>query len=290
MADRKPPFWVWNRAMNQLYMSSYHLAPDLIPYYLEALKKYEIRYIFGYSSSLYALAQEAIRLQRNDIKMIVALTNAEPLFSYQRKAIAEAFECPVRQTYGMAEMVTAASECRDTELHLWPEVGSVEVFDGRGALEDGNTGDLVCTSLLNADMPLIRYRVGDRGALRHPNDVCACGRGLPRIMSLDGRQDDILYTADGRRIGRLDPIFKTELSVREAQIIQEAIDKIRLRYVPAQGFTSDAVRVMVDRLRDRMGNIQVVLEQLDEIPRETNGKFRAVICRLPQEQLKINHA
>ena len=26
----RPPFWVWNAALNQLYMSSYHLAPDFI--------------------------------------------------------------------------------------------------------------------------------------------------------------------------------------------------------------------------------------------------------------------
>ena len=46
---RQPPFWVWNLALKQLYMSSYHLAPDLIPYYLDALKKYRVKYIFGYS-------------------------------------------------------------------------------------------------------------------------------------------------------------------------------------------------------------------------------------------------
>jgi phenylacetate-CoA ligase len=33
--QRRPPFWVWNAALNQLYMSSYHLAPDLIPYYFD---------------------------------------------------------------------------------------------------------------------------------------------------------------------------------------------------------------------------------------------------------------
>ena len=93
-------------------MSSYHLAPDLIPHYLDALKKYRIKYIFGYTSSLYALAQEILRLGRKDLQMTVAITNAEPLFEYQRKTISEAFQCPVRETYGMAEIVTAASECK----------------------------------------------------------------------------------------------------------------------------------------------------------------------------------
>ena len=48
----KPPFWVWNGAMNQLYLSSYHLSPKLIPYYLDAIRKYRIKYVFGYPSAI----------------------------------------------------------------------------------------------------------------------------------------------------------------------------------------------------------------------------------------------
>src|SRR5262249_50417099 len=87
-SQRRPPFWVWNAALNQLYMSSYHLAPDLIPYYLAALKHYRISYVFGYTSSLYAIANEALQVGRNDLQMIVAITNAEPVFDYQRRGIA----------------------------------------------------------------------------------------------------------------------------------------------------------------------------------------------------------
>ena len=57
VSQRKPPFWVWNRGLNQLYMSSYHLAPDLIGSYLEAMSRYRVTYSYGYTSSLYALAQ-----------------------------------------------------------------------------------------------------------------------------------------------------------------------------------------------------------------------------------------
>ena len=57
--QRRPPFWVWNAALNQLYMSAYHLSPALIPHYLDALIHYRIKYLWGYTSSLHALAQEA---------------------------------------------------------------------------------------------------------------------------------------------------------------------------------------------------------------------------------------
>ena len=34
-------------------------------------------------------------------------------------------------------------------------------------------------------------------------------------------------------------------------------------------------------IRARMGDVQVVLEPADAIPRTSNGKFRSVICDLP---------
>jgi len=285
VAERRPPFWVWNQALNQLYMSSYHLAPDLISTYLDALVNYRVTYLWGYTSSLYALAQEALRMGRDDLRMVVAITNAEPIYKYQRVTISEAFQCPVRETYGMAEIVASASECGAGRLHLWPEVGIIEIFEGDQPVANGTPGELVCTGLLNVDMPLIRYRVGDRGALASGSidAPCACGRTLPVMVSLEGRTDDVLYTTDGRRIGRFDPVFKTHLPIREAQIIQEALDQVRVRYVPAPDYTSDAGRSIILRVQERMGPARVTLEQVAEVPRDANGKFRAVICNLPKE-------
>lgn len=274
--QRKPPFWVWNSALHQLYMSSYHLAPDLIPFYLEALEKYKVKYLLGYTSSLYSIALEVLRLGMRTPKMSVCITNAEPTHEYQRHAIAEAFQCPVRETYGMAEVVSAASECEFGTLHSWPDAGMLETFEGPEVVKD-QPGDFVCTGLLNTDMPLIRYRVGDRGFAVSSDSSCQCGRSLPRLDPIEGRIDDVLYTFDGRRIGRLDPIFKTNLPIREAQIIQEALDRVRVRYVPEPHFTAQSGESITKRLQARMGAVQVILEPMNEIPRTANGKFRAVI-------------
>lgn len=288
--DRRPPFWVWNSALNQLYMSSYHLAPDLIPSYLDALRRHDVTYVFGYTSSLYALAREAVRLRRRDLRMKVAITNAEPVFDFQRAIIGEAFGCPVRETYGMAEIVAAAGECDAGRLHLWPETGQVEVFDAyQQPAAERETGELTCTGLLNADMPLIRYRIGDRGALGS-QDPCVCGRTLPSLACVEGRTDDVLYTTDGRPIGRLDPVFKARLPIRESQIVQETLERVRVRFVPAPDFTAAALDSIAERLRARMGPVQVVPERMDEIPRTRAGKFRAVICQVPREELDHSKA
>jgi phenylacetate-CoA ligase len=283
VSNRKPPFWVWNRGLNQLYLSSYHLAPDLINQYLDAIAKYQVTYILGYSSALYTLAQEVLRRKRKDIHFKVAIANAEPLFDYQRETISQAFNCPVRETYGMAEIVAAASDCEHGKLHQWSDVGILET-DFR---DKSRSGDFVCTGLINADMPLIRYRVGDCGVLS--DEKCECGRLLPIIEKIEGRNDDVLWTADGRRVGRLDPVFKNDLPIKEAQIIQKSLSKIVVRLVPDSGFDQHNADELTAGIQERIGDVEVVIETVNEIQRTSRGKFRAVICELSDnERLELS--
>ncbi len=279
-----PPFWVWNAASRQLYMSSYHLSPNYIPAYLEALRHYRVVYILGYPSALHALAQAILEKGLDASPMRVAISNAEPLYQHQRKSIAEAFQCPVIDTYGMSEIACAASECCEGTMHVWPEVGVIEALHNcaEEPVPLGQTGRFVCTGLLNSDMPLIRYEVGDHGALAPQDETlsCACGRTLPVLQKVEGRLDDVILTKDGRRVGRLDPVFKSDLPIREAQIIQESLDSIRVRFVPTPAYTWRDGKTIEQRLQDRVGDMKIVLEQVESIPRTANGKFRAVICNL----------
>ena len=279
----KPPFWVWNASLHQLYLSAYHIAPRHAAAYVEALDRYGVRYIVGYPSAVHALAREVLSQNLHAPRLDFVLANAEPVLPHQRREIEAAFGGSVRETYGMAEIVANASECREGRMHLWPEVGEIEVLDGGSPLGFGEIGDLVCTGLLNLDMPLIRYRVGDRGALASPDSSCPCGRTLPLLSAIDGRMDDVLYTPDGRSVGRLDPVFKSRLPIKEAQIIQDKLDIIRIRYVPDAGFSERDGQLLIDRVRERMGGVRVVLEEVEAIARTTNGKFRAVVCNLSSE-------
>jgi phenylacetate-CoA ligase len=283
VARKKPPFWVWNAASRQLYLSSYHLAPRNIPAYLDAIRRYRVSYVLGYASSLYSIAQVALERGMSVPSLRVAISNAEPFFRHQRDAVCEAFGCPARDTYGMAEIVCAASECASGSLHGWPEVGVVEVLGERTeeAVAGGETGRLICTGLLNPDMPLVRYETGDRGSLPEETGSCPCGRRLPLMRPVEGRSDDVLLTRDGRPVGRLDPVFKSQVGIREAQIIQEALERVRVKVVPAEGFDSTHVRGLTRALQDVLGaDMAVVVETVEAIPRTRAGKFRAVVSRI----------
>ncbi|MFN2491865.1 MAG: phenylacetate--CoA ligase family protein [Pyrinomonadaceae bacterium] len=283
-SQRQPPFWVWNAALNQLYMSTYHLAPDLITHYLDALVQYRITYLFGYTSSMFALAQEMLRLNRRDIKLKVVITEAEPLFEHHRRVIAEAFQCPVRETYGMGEIVTAANECPSGTLHQWPEIGLVETLENNLPVGKGEFGEFVCTSLLNSDMPLIRYRVGDRGRVT-VDQSCKCGRTLPAVAVVEAGSYDLLITPDGRRVFGLEDVF-FRTPIRQAQIVQEKLNLIRARYVPAPEFTPESARSIVKAVKARMEGVEVILEPVAEIPRAANGKFWVQVCNVPAAEIE----
>lgn len=280
-----PPFWVRNVAMHQIYLSANHVSRRNAEYYVSALSHYGVDHLVAYPSSAAELARQCLAAGSLYRGLRLVITNAEPLLPSQREVIREAFGAPTRETYGMVEIVAGASECPSGTFHLWPELGHIEVLADHTdvPVPPGEAGRLVCTGLVNADMPLIRYDVGDRGSLP-PNSVsCPCGRMLPRMGRIEGRANDMLIAADGRRVYWLNPIFYG-LPVREAQIIQERLDLIRVRFVPAEGFTNASTRVVIERLQTRMGDVAVIMEAVGEIPRGPNGKFKSVISHLSQSR------
>src|SRR5437879_1270152 len=209
-----------------------------------------------------------------------ATVSLMPYVSRTGHPIAAAFGCPVRETYGMSETVAWASECERGTLHLWPEVGLIEVLaDGR-VTAPGEFGEFICTGLLNADFPLIRCRLGDAGRLAPSGALCACGRTLPALAAVHGRTNDLLLTRDGRRVAWFNPVWYG-LPVRQGQIVQEGLDRVRVRYRRAAGGGDASRRLIVQRVQERVGDVHVVLEEVPEIARGAHGKFRAVVCALP---------
>ncbi|MCJ7695776.1 MAG: hypothetical protein MUO40_10160, partial [Anaerolineaceae bacterium] len=141
------------------------------------------------------------------------------------------------------------------------------------------TGLLNFTGLVNPDMILIRYAIGDRGKQARLSD-CACGRSLPIMYEIEGRSSDLLITSDGRKIFWVNPVFYG-LHVSQAQIIQEAIDQVRVKVIPAEKFGHRDIEKITDRLHERIGKeARVFIDIVETIAREKNGKLRPVISMI----------
>ncbi len=270
---RRPPYWVWNRGLRQLYLSCYHATPDNAGHYMEALRQHDVQYLMAYPSSLYSIAQGILRHGFKPPRLKVILTQSEQLFDFQRRAFEEAFECPVRDSYGMSEICAAAAECGHGTMHLWPDAGVVEEVDG----------ELVSTGLINGGMPLIRYRTGDRGKVAESGGACACGRSLPTLTAIEGRISDTIHAPDGRKLSPnlIEGIFDAQLPVEEAQIVQYSRDAITVRVVPTAAFNARTSRAIESEIVRRVGRVAVTIEHVERIPRGPNGKMRAVVSQLP---------
>lgn len=279
--QKKPPYWVKNAGLNQLYMSTHHMTTKNADVYLEALRDFGPTHMITYPSSANFLATQILEQGLKPPALKVIFSNAEVLLDQQRETISKAFGCPVVNTYGMSELIAGASECKHGSMHLWPEIGTIEGFalDEDVPIAAGEHGRFIITGLLNADMPLIRYDMGDRGQLAADDATCACGRHLPIALSVDGRMNDMIVTADGRRIFWLNPVFYN-MPVQEAQIIQETLTDIRVCVVPTPDYTPHTGETILQRLRERVGDMNMSVEIMDHVPRSKDGKLRGVISRI----------
>jgi phenylacetate-CoA ligase len=276
-ASAEPPFWRHNLVTNTILYSTYHLSPDTLPDYLERLAEQQPVLIDSYPSAL-GIVAPALR-ERGDltIRPRAILTSSETLLPHQRAAAEEAFKCKVTDQYGSAEMSAFIAQCERGAYHVWASFGIVEVLvDGHPA-RPGETGELVTTGFVNEAMPLIRYRTGDMAVM---GDGCGCGLPFMTLDRIEGRMDDILVTPDGRRVGRLDPVFKglPDDAFREVQIAQVSRDRVVVRYVPGTRYDPSSVVSVKRELSKRLGSeVQVEEEQMTSLPRGANGKIRAVV-------------
>lgn len=271
-----------------MVVSSYHLTPENIPRIVDRMARFRPKFLEGYPSALYVVARwmeengHPTTLQPQTI-----LTTAETLHDYQRHTIEKVFCVHVHNYYGSSESAPLITECEEGSLHINPESGIFEFLrpDASDATP-GEPAEMIVTSFATRAMPLIRYRIRD-AAILDTDELCACGRHMPRVKSIIGRMDDMLYTRDRGWVGRLSQAVKVfPGSIREAQIIQYDIDSIIIRLVPdPELFEESHLEPLYEDLRNRLGNVvKLQIEYVSQIERGPNNKFKYVICALPAEE------
>ncbi len=274
--QRGPPYWRWNAYGRQQLFSLYHMTAENLADYVDAIHASDAVYAAGYPSALHLVSRSILAagrpLPRGRLKAV--FTSSESLLAFHRETIEEAFGAPVRDRYGSSEFAASMTGCSEGNLHVDMEFGIVEV-ETQDETDEFVRGQILVTGFGNEATPFIRYRIGDVGSrLKRP---CACGRAGDVFLDVDGRIEDFVMTPDGRLVGRLDHIFKNLTEIEEAQILQESKEAIRVLYVAGGGWGDDGEAKLMREIRSRLGDrIGVELVRVDTIPREPNGKFRAV--------------
>jgi phenylacetate-CoA ligase len=276
------PFGQYDRINKRMLMSAYHLGSATVDRYLDEIARFQPAFMDGYPSAMFFLAQRAITTGR-DIAIQACFPTAETLSPEQREVIEQGFRTRVFNQYGSAEGAAVITECPAGSLHVCPEVGIVEILSPDGQpTPPGAVGDLVLTGLNNIAMPLLRYQIGDRARVADPFLRCPCGRRMPVVAEIIGRQDDVVATRDGRRIGMLSfNVFKWTTGIQESQIVQESVDHFVVRIVPAEGYTERQSETVAKVLKELVGSeVRVDVQICDSLPRSNGGKLRAVISKV----------
>jgi phenylacetate-CoA ligase len=131
-----------------------------------------------------------------DFKFKCGIFGAEPWSENMRQEIEHKLHISAIDIYGLSEVIGpgVAVECREAknclhvaEDHFIPEIIDPETGE---VLPDGETGELVFTSITKEAFPIIRYRTRDITSL--DRTICVCGRTLVRMKKVKGRTDDML--------------------------------------------------------------------------------------------------
>ena len=276
----KPPFWRYSYLQKNILFSSYHLSPANLRYYIDALLKLKPDYIDSYPSSLYCIAEYAVRkkVDLNGVTLGIT-TSAETLFTDQRELIESVFGVPVCDQYGAAEMCVFVGQCPQGQYHIHSDYGIVEFLRENGKPADpGEEAEIVCTGLINPVMPLIRYRIGDRGILSEKR--CKCGSHFPVLDKLLGRDDDLIITPEGNKVGRLSPVLKG-FPIKETQYIQEDRGSVTVLLVKDVGYAEKDEGSVIAEIRKRLGfEIDINIKYVADIPRGAGGKLKTVISKI----------
>jgi phenylacetate-CoA ligase len=242
----------------------------------ESALAFKPKLIVGFVSSLEEfcrfLREKGLTLKRPE----AVIAAAETVSQTTRSLVAETLGASLFNTYGSREFMSIAAECGVHDgLHINVENLLVETEFS----PEGGPSEILITDLHNFGMPFIRYRIGDIGLLSD-GGACACGRGLPRIHSIEGRVLDVLRTEDGRVVpGELFPHLMKEVpEVLEFQAEQVDYSHIVLRMVLRDSLSDQSSYLLRNGFKKAFGpSMEIEFQVVNSISRRSSGKRQVTV-------------
>ena len=264
--------------------------------FIDFIGRHRPYYVAGYAGSLYHMAKVARRHNVRLYRPRFVYSAAETLRDFMREEIESQFDVKVFDFYGSREVGAIAGECRFGRRHIFIMNNVVEVLpksDGRGNAasseaavrpEQSTTcegeevlpeGRILVTNLHNLAFPLIRYEIGDTGAMGADPGNCPCGSRLPTLAKLTGRVSDHFVRRDGGLVHGeyFTHLFYFRPWVESFQVDQLAYDHIRVRVMlSGQADEGDVAEITRD-IHAAMGNeCKVEWHYVNEIDKSPQGK------------------
>jgi phenylacetate-CoA ligase len=281
---RYEPFKIENQFYEKLGITKRLFLSVFLSYekQVELLQEFKPDAVTAYPSMMIEWAK--LLKERGDTIRIPVFIRAEAeiLTEEAKTLIEDVFESPIYEEYGSAEFVQFAWECRNGGFHISCDSILVEFLDDDGEpVAPGEEGEIFVTSLEARAMPFIRYSINDRGI---PLDgTCSCGRGLPLMKLVVGRDDDFIWLPSGKRVNPrlIIPFFELAVGVKEFRIVQERKDFIVVEIIPGLKFTIEEQEKLRSNLLDVLKEpVELSFNLCDEIPRGRHGRPRPILSKV----------
>lgn len=193
------------------------------------------------------------------------------------------FGLEIDDLYSAQEVGVIAVQCPDCrQYHVVAETVVVEVVDADGkACQPGEIGRVLVTDLTNFATPVIRYDIGDYAEVGGP---ASCGRGLPTLRRIVGRDRNLIVMPDGTRRWPLTGYhrFPEVGPILQFQFIQVDRDTIEAHLVTGRPFDGNDESAFRDIVLEALGHPFRLSIHYHEgaLPRGPNGKFEDFVCRV----------
>ncbi|MBX3661361.1 MAG: phenylacetate--CoA ligase family protein [Burkholderiales bacterium] len=243
-------------------------------------------YLLTYPSNLAALLDHFSAAGAKLPGLRAVLTVGETVTPRLRLQCREVLGVDIEDAYSSQELGYIALQCPVSgQYHVMAECVLVEVLDDEGRpCAQGETGRLVVSSLHNQVMPLIRYEIGDYATVGQP---CACGRTLPTLERIAGRERNMLrLPGGGRRWPVIGPLpYRDVAPVRRFQMIQHSLEELEVRLVVDRALSAEEESRLARMITDSLGHpFRIRFSRFEkELPRPASGKLEDFVCAIPAD-------
>lgn len=274
-----------DKLTNSTFLSVFRLTPADMREFIAILNAKRPKLIIAYAAAMYELAKFAEIEGLDVVPQAAIITSAVTLYPFMRDTIERVFQCKVFNRYGSREVGDIACERPGLEgLWVAPWGSYVEIVDNEGnRVPDGTRGEILVTSLSNFAMPLVRYRIGDRGVLspHRSRDGGRCGQVLDAVL---GRSYDMFINRQGTLIegGHFMALLWSRDWISKYQVIQESHSHILFKLVkeghgPQQ---AELEEISVGASSIMHDDVKVTFEFVDDIAASDSGKYRFIISKV----------
>lgn len=227
----------------------------------------------------------------NSMSLKYGLFGAEPWSEVMRNELQEKLKIIATDNYGLSEVMSpgVAGECQERNgLHINEDHFLIEVVDPEtlDPLPDGQTGELVITTLTKEAFPVIRFRTRDLTSLI--TEPCPCGRTFVKMSKVLGRTDDMIkikgITVFPSQIESV--LFEIEGTEPHFQVILErkaAVDELTVLVEVSESIFFDQVRKQkdfIERIKSRLASELGISVEVKPVEKKRLERFDGKIKRV----------